>query len=225
MRETTRYGLPNGTDWRSWPATGPHDILDPERGATRARAAALLFLGLPGSAYLYQGEELGLPEVWDLPDEVLDDPVWERSGHEFRGRDGCRVPLPWTGDGPSLGFGSGPSWLPQPPGFAALAASAQVDDPGSMLDLVTEALALRRKWGVADEELEFLDLGPAVVAYRRGSGLTCVVNLGPEPIDLPPHRRVLLSSAPGPTLGDTPVPDASPPAGTSLAPDTAVWLL
>jgi len=214
MRETTRYGLPPGTDWRAWPATGPHEVLDPEAGTRRARAAALLLLGLPGSAYLYQGEELGLPEVWNLPDEVLDDPVWERSGHTYRGRDGCRVPLPWEAAGPSLGFGDGKPWLPQPPEFRALAASVQEEDPDSVLNLFTQALQLRRKWGIADEEIELLDLGPEVVGYRRPSGLTCVVNFGPGRVELPAHRQILLVSSPPSVTG-----------ATRLEPDTSAWLV
>lgn len=209
MREATRYGLPNGTDWRSWPVTGPADLLDVDLGLRRARAAALLLLGLPGSAYIYQGEELGLPEAWQLPVEVLDDPVWEQSGHKQRGRDGCRVPLPWGADGPSLGFGDGPGWLPQPDGWDRLAAEVQADDAGSTLSLYREALALRRTWGSADEDLEILDLGPDLLAYQRGSGLRCVVNMGTEPVALPAHDEVLLRSD-GAT-GD-------------LAPDTAIWL-
>ena len=112
MRHSTRYGLPRGTDWRRWPKQGPADALDVAAGGRRARAAALITLSLPGSAYLYQGEELGLPEVWDLPESVLDDPTWERSNHTLRGRDGCRVPLPWTPEGPSLGYSAADPWLP-----------------------------------------------------------------------------------------------------------------
>ena len=215
MREATRYGLPAGTNWRTWPITGPTDALDPETGLRRARAAALLLLGLPGSAYIYQGEELGLPEAWDLPAEVLDDPVWERSGNTQKGRDGCRVPLPWEADGPSLGFGSGASWLPQPSEWADLAAANQADDPRSVLSLYRAAIALRRQWATADEDLELLDLGPDVVTYRRGSGLTCVVNMGSSAVELPAHDELLLAS------------DGSIEAGaeaTTLGPDQAVWL-
>ena len=95
MRHATRYGLPPGTNWRTWPLTGPADLLDAGLGLRRARAGSLMLMALPGSVYLYQGEELGLPDVWDLPADVLDDPVWESSGHEQKGRDGCRVPMPW----------------------------------------------------------------------------------------------------------------------------------
>ncbi len=209
MREATRYGLPNDTDWRTWPATGPADLLDADKGLRRARAAALLLLGLPGSAYIYQGEELGLPEAWQLPEEVLDDPVWEQSGHTQRGRDGCRVPLPWEGSGPSLGFGDGPGWLPQPESWSAIAAGVQDGDDTSTLALYREALALRRSWGAADESLELLDLGADVLGYRRGSGLMCVVNMGSDPVALPANDEVLLRSDDG--TGD-------------LAPDSAAWL-
>ncbi len=191
--------------------TGPVEDLDVDAGLDRARAAALLLLGLPGSAYIYQGEELGLPEVWDLPFEVLDDPVWLRSGHTRKGRDGSRVPLPWTAEGPSLGFGDGPPWLPQPQEWSALAAEVQADDPGSCLELYRQALALRRRWGTADEELTMLDAGDDVLAYRRGSGLICVVNFGRAPVELPEHDEVLLRSG-----TDT--------ATTALAPDSAAWL-
>ncbi len=116
-----------------------------ELGRQRARAAVLLLLALPGAAYLYQGEELGLPEVTDLPDEVLQDPTFRRSEGAERGRDGCRVPLPWSGEAPAYGFGPGEaSWLPQPPGWAELTREREAGDPDSMLSLYRTAIALRR---------------------------------------------------------------------------------
>ncbi|MDH4280970.1 MAG: glycoside hydrolase family 13 protein, partial [Acidimicrobiia bacterium] len=145
MRESTRYGLAHGTNWRTWPVEGPFEALDPELGLRRARAAALVILSLPGSAYVYQGEELGLPEVWDLPEEVLDDPVWERSGHTQRGRDGCRVPIPWTMDGPSFGFSEVAGWLPQPRDFAGYSMEAQTGVASSTLELYRRTLAARRE--------------------------------------------------------------------------------
>ncbi len=214
MREATRYGLPDDTNWRHWPMTGPFDALDPAIGHRRARAAAMLMLGLPGSAYVYQGEELGLPEVWDLPTEVLDDPVWERSGHTLKGRDGCRVPLPWDRSEPSAGFGTAPPWMPQPPGWGDLSADAQRGDPNATLELYRAALAIRRQLGVQDEALSWIDPDDAsskTVSYRRGSGLMCVVNFGSEPIELPPHSEVLLASA-----------EMAGP--TRLGPDSAAWL-
>ena len=192
VRHATRYGLPDGTPWRTWVLDGPHDILDPELGLDRARAATLLLLALPGSTYLYQGEELGLPEAYDLPVDVLDDPVWENSGHTVKGRDGCRVPIPWESTGPSLGFGDASPWLPQPAVFAELAADQQTADPESTLTLYRRAIELRRSQWVGAGPLEWLDLGTGTLAFRRGA-MTCVINLTAEPIDLPAGSQVLAS--------------------------------
>ncbi|GLW95195.1 glycoside hydrolase family 13 protein [Actinokineospora globicatena] len=148
-------------------------------GVRRARAATLLTLALPGSVYLYQGEELGLPEVLDLPDSVLQDPIWRRSNHTERGRDGCRVPIPWTRSGTALGFapdGTTP-WLPQPSGWSELSVAAQTDDPASVLELYRTALRLRRDFDQA-AELEWLESAPGVLTFHRG-GLGCAVNFGP----------------------------------------------
>ncbi|MCF6507848.1 glycoside hydrolase family 13 protein [Blastococcus sp. MG754426] len=185
---------------------------DLELGLRRARAATLLTLALPGSAYVYQGEELGLPEVEDLPDDVLQDPTWERSGRTARGRDGCRVPLPWEGDRPPFGFtvaGVDP-WLPQPPRWAALTVAAQSADPTSTLSLYRAALHLRRRVpGLRGEDFAWRAMADDVIAFDRGRSFRCVVNLSGEPLDLRGTGRVLLSSQPG---------------GGLLAPDTAVWL-
>ena len=215
MRHATRLGLPDGTNWRRWLLDGPHELLDVELGARRARAASMLLLALPGSVYIYQGEELGLPEVWDLPPEVLDDPAWENSGHTVKGRDGCRVPMPWTPDGPSFGFGAGGAWLPQPAVYGELAASTQAGDPSSSLELYRTALRVRRERLIGDESLEWLDgdaSGDAddVLAFRRGSGVICMTNFGADPVSIP-DGVVLLSS--------------SPPEDQAILPgDTTVWL-
>lgn len=167
-------------------------------GTRRARAAALLMLALPGVAYLYQGEELGLPEVTDLPDAALRDPVWERSGHTRRGRDGCRVPLPWTGQVAPYGFGPAESepWLPQPPGWGGFAADRQAPDPASMLSLYRTALALRRTDpGFAGESFAWRDMGPGVLSFERDAGLWVIVNLSAAAVALP-IGDVLLASAP-----------------------------
>jgi alpha-glucosidase len=150
-------------------------------------------LALPGSVYLYQGEELGLPEVNDLPEAVIEDPVWERSGHTEKGRDGCRVPLPWTPDGPSFGFGANGSWLPQPEIWAEMSAAGQEGLPGSTLELYREAISLRRDHLLGDEQLEWLDLGEDVIAFRRGGGVACVVNYGANPVRLPDGEVILAS--------------------------------
>jgi alpha-glucosidase len=184
-----------------------------ETGLRRARAGALLMLALPGGAYVYQGEELGLEEVEDLPEELLQDPTWLRSGHTVRGRDGCRVPVPWTTDGPSLGFGADEPWLPQPADWSALSVQAQSGDPGSTLELYRSALTFRRA-ELLGFDLEWLDGPPGSLAFRRrttsGGVVACVANTGPEPVPLPGHTEVVLASGP---LDDGTVP-----------PDTAAWL-
>lgn len=189
-RDTTRAGVGAEREVR-----GPADL---ELGGARARAAALLMLALPGGAYIYQGQELGLFEVLDLPEESLQDPVWERTGHVERGRDGCRVPIPWTSSGPSYGFGTDGSWLPQPAGWGELSVEAQDADPESMLTLYRSALRLRRELAALGEgELSWIDTStPDVLAFVRDPGFGCVVNTGTDPVELPPHREVLLASAP-----------------------------
>jgi alpha-glucosidase len=156
---------------------------------------------LPGSAYVYQGDELGLWEVEDLPEEVLQDPTWLRSGHTDRGRDGCRVPIPWSGNAAPFGFSppgtTGQPWLPQPADFATVTVAAQVHDPGSMLALYRTALALRRslpELGAA--ELTWRPAEPGMLAFDRGPAFTCVVNLGDADAALPAGTRVLVSSVP-----------------------------
>ncbi|MDK1474067.1 glycoside hydrolase family 13 protein [Streptomyces sp. 549] len=162
----------------------------------RARAASLLMLALPGSAYVYQGEELGLPEVVDLPDEVRQDPSFFKNNGQEGLRDGCRVPIPWTSDGPSYGFGEGGSWLPQPAEWAGLSVEAQTGDPDSTLELYRRALAVRREHPDlgAGDAVEWLEAPEGVLAFRRGS-FTCTVNTTAEPVELPAAPgRVLLSS-------------------------------
>ena len=133
VRHASRYGLPQGdraTVSEAWLGTDGQDpALDRDTGLRRARAATLFMLALPGSAYVYQGEELGLHEVADLPAEVLQDPTWERSGHTVKGRDGCRVPIPWTPDGASYGFGEAAPHLPQPGWFGEVSVASQEGDP------------------------------------------------------------------------------------------------
>jgi len=200
---------------------GVHGAVDVELGRRRARAALLLELALPGGVYLYQGEELGLEEVEDLPESLLQDPTWERSGHTERGRDGCRVPLPWAADGPSLGFGEVSPWLPQPAGWSALSVERQSDDPGSMLSFYRRALRLRRdvpSLGAGDgSSVTWLDLGPDVVAFRREPGFACVVNVGAATVTLPPGEVIVASDPALDHVGRSTTPVALPP-------DSAAWL-
>ncbi|MCP2322509.1 alpha-glucosidase [Hamadaea flava] len=185
---------------------------DLELGTRRARAAALLSMALPGGVYVYQGDELGLWEVEDLDDDLRQDPIWERSGHTERGRDGCRVPLPWSGDQPPFGFSSdsGDSesepWLPQPAAWKDYTAEAQEGDPASMLSLYRSALAIRPGFG--DTPMTWLDSAPEVLAFRRGD-LISVSNLGSTPAELPTGTIVLASG---------PLEDGRVPS------DTTVWL-
>ncbi len=183
-----------------------------ELGLRRARAAIMLMLALPGSAYLYQGEELGLPEVLDLPDGALRDPQWERSGHTMRGRDGCRVPLPWSGDRPPFGFSdTEATWLPMPAGWTDLTVAAQQGNPASMLHLYRNALRLRRDLpGLGDGPMRWLDSAPDTVLFERPGGVRCLVNFGAGPTPAPAgYGEPLLASGP---LEDGKIP-----------PDTAVW--
>lgn len=208
MRHATRYALPPGTDFRRWPLTGPFDVLDAEVGERRARAAALIALALPGCTYVYQGDELGLPEAWDLPPHVLDDPVWLRSGQTDKGRDGCRVPIPWTTEGPSLGFGDAAPWLPQPAEFAGLSVEAQRGAPDSMLEMYRAAIGLRRAHLRDGFDIAEVDLGSDVLAFERGSSFRSVTNMGGDPVPLP-AGEILLTSGPVTDL---------------LPPDTTIWV-
>ena len=219
-RHVTRLGRPR-TAAGDAGLHGVHGPVDLALGRRRARAALLLELALPGGVYLYQGEELGLEEVEDLPVELLQDPTWKRSGHTERGRDGCRVPLPWTAEGPSLGFGAAAPWLPQPAAWAELSVERQESDPASMLSFYRRALRLRRDvpglTAHVRESLTWLDLGPDVVAFRREPGFACVVNLGAAPVSLP-AGEVIISSDPA-------LDHASRAAGPLTLPaDCAIWL-
>jgi alpha-glucosidase len=210
----TRYGRADTTfGFAAKTRDIPH--VDLELGTRRARAAALLTLALPGAVYIYQGEELGLPEVEDLPDDVLQDPIFFRSGGTDPGRDGCRVPLPWAGDEPPFGFSNlpvaGAPWLPQPVAWRAYTAELQEQLSDSMLALYRQALRIRRaKTGFGDGSISWLEAPPGVLAFARGSRFACVVNLSAASVTLPRHDRVLLASGP--------VSDGL------LAPETAVWL-
>ncbi|WBC15756.1 glycoside hydrolase family 13 protein [Micromonospora sp. WMMA1998] len=212
-RHVTRYGR---ADTRfSFAAKREGIPTDLELGTRRARAAALLSLALPGAAYVYQGEELGLWEVEDIPYELRQDPMWERSGRVDPGRDGCRVPLPWQGDAPPFGFSPDGAavapWLPQPADWKDRTVRAQTGDPHSMLELYRTALALRRaEPALGDGPLSWLPAPDRVLAFGRDPGFACLVNLGDRAVPLPAHEKLLLASGP---LDDDRLP-----------PDTAVWL-
>ncbi|GAA1300774.1 alpha-glucosidase [Planotetraspora silvatica] len=188
-----------------------------ERGLRRARAAALLMLALPGSAYIYQGEELGLPEVLDLPEQYLRDP--QRLRDPDSGRDGCRVPLPWTAAGePPHGFappGTAESWLPVPPGWRDLSVEAQARDGASMLSLYRAALKMRREHpALGDGTLIWRDSPAGTLAFSRGESFSCVANLTSEWIEVEAGPGGLLLASSGPAVsGDV----------VRLAPDSVTW--
>jgi alpha-glucosidase len=235
-RVVSRYGRPDtgfDLDRRPYFHRLPVDLA---LGTRRARAAALLTMALPGSVYVYQGEELGLGEVQDIPDELRQDPIWTRTAGTDPGRDGSRVPLPWSGNEPPFGFspaGTRP-WLPQPKEWRDLTVAAETADPDSMLALYRAALRLRRaEPSLGDGPLTWLPSPDGVLTCDReasvavgtsagspaggsgrtvppGPGVRCVANLSPGPVPLPPHTAVLLASGP---LDDGLLP-----------PDTAAWL-
>ncbi len=163
-------------------------------GRRRARAAAALMFALPGGAYVYQGQELGLEEVEDLPEEALQDPTWVRSNHTVRGRDGCRVPLPWSGEASPLGFGeTATPWLPQPEAWVELTAEKQEGQADSTLNLFRRLLSLRHEMAaLGDGELIWDETAPQVLSFTREPGFRCVVNFSAEPIAL--DGEVLVSS-------------------------------
>ncbi len=220
QRSVTRYGRANAAELSSWTRNNLVYVdapVDEALGWRRSRAAIALAAALPGALYLYQGEELGLPEVLDLPDEVRQDPIWVRTEGREIGRDGCRVPLPWTSD-PTTCFGFSPSavtpWLPQPASWAESSALAQEADPASMLVWYRTVMRHRRDLALGAAPIEWIDLARTdVLAFRRGP-LTVVMNFGSEPFTLPADAGVtVLSSA---------VPHEDP---TVLPGDACAWLL
>lgn len=195
VRHASRYGMnvptegqPMGIGPRS--PEKPHEIL----GLQIARAATTLMMGLPGSAYVYQGEELGLPEVIDIPDELRQDPTFFRTRGERYGRDGCRVPIPWEADEPAFGFNStGESWLPQPKSFAALARNKQEGVAGSTLELYKSLLSIRKQWGLGTGSCEWLaGENDDVVAFRNGR-LAVIANTGDADVPLPAGEILVAS--------------------------------
>jgi alpha-glucosidase len=215
-RTVTRYSRsqPEGLIESEWErARWATETADHSVGRRRARACALLQLALPGTAYVYQGEELGLEEVENLPDAVRQDPTWVQSGFTDVGRDGCRVPLPWTDGAVPYGFSPAGStaatWLPQPPHWGEFSVKAQEQDRGSFLHLYRVALPTRKQLWDQAEQVHWLDAPADVLAFARG-GAQCWVNTGTVDVDLPTGAEVVLAS----------VPDVR---GT-LPPDATVWL-
>ena len=213
-RPVTRYGRTDSSF--AFDAKRSGTPTDPVLGNRRARAAALLVAALPGSLYVYQGDELGLPEVEDLPAGAIQDPMHFRSLGVDPGRDGCRVPLPWSGTSAPFGFSphgsAGATWLPQPADWADRTVAAQESDPASMLRLYRAALAVRRaEPDLGDGPMAWLETADDdVLAFARGPRFACLANLGEHPVDLPDAADVLIAS--------------SELTNGRLPSDTAVWL-
>ena len=195
-RPVTRMGRADSSF--SFEAKEFHTPTDLKLGTRRARAAALLVAALPGSLYIYQGDELGLPEVEDIPRDRVSDPMYFQSGGARPGRDGCRVPLPWSRKGSSYGFGpdgASSPWLPQPADWASLSVESQETDPGSMLQLYRRSIALRRELPeLRDGAFAWIETAPEAVGFRRGENLVCLTNFAPMPMTLPQGCAVVLVS-------------------------------
>lgn len=218
VRHATRYALPDAPDTqdrdRRWLLQGDVDLVeDRPRGLRRSRAATMTLLALPGSTYLYQGEELGLPEVRDIAPDQRQDPTFFRSPGVDVGRDGCRVPIPWTREGSSFGFGSNGAHLPQPPEFGQYSVEAAEAKPDSILHLYRSALALRRQLE-SGEELSWLEAPAHVLMFARPGGWVNVTNFGVDEVEVD-GGEILLASQPV-TLSE---------AGKLRLPsETTVWL-
>jgi alpha-glucosidase len=198
VRHVSRFGLPQDTNLDKWLLTdGKTPAADVQLGTSRARAGLLFELALPGSVYLYQGEELGLPEVTDLPGYVLQDPIWLRTGNKQKGRDGCRVPLPWDSKAKNFGFGLGTPHLPMPSWFVDYAADVEEADKNSTLNLYRAALNMRATLLIAAEGKEFewiKSTDSSLIHFARGKW-ECVTNFSDKPISFD-TSHVALSSQP-----------------------------
>ena len=204
VRHVTRYArsqpehyIDSAWDRRRW----ADEKADLDLGVRRARAATLFVLALPGTVYLYQGEELGLPEVEEIPDEARRDPVFQMSTDGDVGRDGCRIPLPWGGDGAASGFSPAGAhaapWLPQPAGWERFSVTAQEDDPASVLSLYRAALRLRRTYLRGATDFAWVHRSDDVVAFRVGP-VEVWTNTGGSPVPLPAGEVLLASAGGGP---------------------------
>lgn len=197
-------------------------IVDDAAGEKIARAATLFMLGLPGSSYLYQGEELGLPEVTEIPAERREDPAYLRTNGEDGYRDGCRVPIPWTADAATnYGFSSSAgklAWLPQPSSWANYCINVQQVDPNSSLKFYQRALKLRKELAnLGDGTLSWIDNeSAAYLAFTRGDLIIATNTSGTtQKIKVPASSQLRLASD-----------DAVSLQGSELVlpADTAAWL-
>jgi len=197
--EADRHASPGPVAAPSWTQSN-HDVIRHVTrlgggflGRSRARAALLLLLGLPGQVFLYQGEELGLEEA-EVPPKDRQDPIYIVSGGKEAGRDGCRVPLPWHKGQPNAGFSKAAPWLPMPAGWDSLAVDAQAGSTGSMLVFYKRALALRRSLvGMLPGRVRWCPAPEGVLVYEHGR-LTVAVNFLARTVELPARGRLLVTT-------------------------------
>jgi alpha-glucosidase len=224
MRPATKYGLLPTVDQIRWKnSAGATSPLDEKLGVRSAIAASMLIMALPGCTYIYQGEELGLHEVLGIPEDQIQDPQYLRNLKVDVGRDGCRVPLPWTSSGSSFGFGEGGSHLPQPQWFAKNSVETESQDPQSPLSIFRKALELR-KGLVTSEEMQWHETGDAnVLHFSRPNGWHCITNFGRGHFDLTGKGEIIHSSAPLAQAGIYLIHGVET-SGNDLPPATTVWL-
>jgi alpha-glucosidase len=196
IRHATKMGLNQAVNRREFMlSNGTSHPLDMKSGTQNALAATLYILGLPGSTYMYQGEELGLHEVTDIPEDQIQDPQYLRNHKVDKGRDGCRVPLPWTSTGSSFGFGSGEAHLPQPQWFADYSVEAEEKDPQSPLAIYRKALKLRKELQTKEEIKWHKTRDNSVLHYSRPNGWNCITNFRAQSYTMP-KGEILVSSSP-----------------------------
>jgi alpha-glucosidase len=224
MRPATKYGLLPTVDQIRWKnSAGKTSPLDENLGVRSAIAASMLIMALPGCTYIYQGEELGLHEVLGIPEDQIQDPQYLRNHKVDVGRDGCRVPLPWSSTGSSFGFGDGGSHLPQPEWFAKNSVELESNDPQSPLSIFRKALELR-KGLVAAEEMRWHETGDAsVLHFSRPNGWHCITNFGRGHFDLTGKGEILHASGPLAEAGIYLIHGVET-SGNDLPPATTVWL-
>lgn len=211
IRHASRFGGDYGRATASDGIGSGQPQPDPVLGLQIAKGATLFMLGLPGASYLYQGEELGLPEHTTLENRYRQDPTFARTNGARVGRDGCRIPLPWEPEGDSSGFSeSGKSWLPQPESYKELARSIQEKNPESTLSFYKAALDLRKQLGLGEGSFNWLagHQGPDTLGYEN-SDVKVLYNFGKQPVDLS-NFEILISS--------------EPLSGKQLATNQCVWI-
>jgi alpha-glucosidase len=224
MRPATKYGLLPTVDQIRWKnSAGVTSPLDEKLGVRSAIAASMLIMALPGCTYIYQGEELGLHEVLGIPEDQIQDPQYLRNHKVDVGRDGCRVPLPWSSTGTSFGFGDGGSHLPQPKWFANNSVELESADAQSPLSTFRKALELR-KGLVTSEEMQWHETGDAsVLHFSRPNGWHCITNFGRGHFDLTGKGEIIHASAPLAEAGIYLIHGVES-RGNDLPPATTVWL-